>query len=221
MQKIWQAIGDFLVGLIYPPFCVRCGRIGTLFCDRCHTHLNFITTKNLVPSLFRDEKNPVYLENVTALCVYDAVLKKVLHQYKYGGVRDLFRPLAYWLYEFASWDADIITYIPIHKKRKVERGYNQAQLLAGELSRLSGIPCVSLLARPVYKQKQALSKNKAERLAKTKNIFTARENDLDRRLRVLIIDDVVTSGATLNEAARILHDAGFQHIQALAVAHGD
>lgn len=221
MLKVLKRIGALIIDLIYPPFCIRCGRMGTLICERCYSHLNFSLTDDLVPSLFTADATPVYLEKISALLAYDEMMKKIMHHFKYQGARDLFVPLAYWLYQYGNWDADVITFIPIHKKRRLERGYNQAELVAQELARLSGIPCISLLTRPVYRQKQALSKSKSERLKKTKDIFAAVAADVDKEKTILIIDDVVTSGATLNEAARVLHEAGFQHVKALAIAHGE
>ena len=220
---MWKAIKktfNWLLDVIYPPFCLRCGRLGEYVCERCYSHLDFTLADNLVPQLFTANE-PVYLQDIRALLVYDPLVKKILHHYKYLGVRDLSRLLGYWLYQFGHFEADIITFIPIHQKRFGERGYNQSLLIAQELSRLSGIPCRQLLRRRVHRQKQALSRNKAERWQKTKNIFAPVSSSLDRNSRILLVDDVVTSGATLNEAARVLQAQGFNHISALALAHGD
>lgn len=212
---------NFIIDVIFPRFCFGCGHMGEFLCDRCYSRLNFIITADLRAQLFPDLKQ-CFLERIQALLVYDELLQKMIHHYKYLGCRDLYQNFAYWLWQFSDFgQVDVITYIPVHRKRLRERGYNQAELIARELARLSGVPCVSLLTRPIYRTNQARSKNKSERLRKTQDIFALAANHVPSTARILLVDDVITSGATINEAARVLTQNHFQHVQALALAHGD
>ena len=108
--------------------------------------------------------------------------------------------------------------VPIHRKRWRERGYNQSALLAHELGRLSGLPVVeNCLVRHSYTPPQARSASVIERQKNVTDAFTC----LDRRLqgkRVLLIDDVSTSGATLNTCARALKTAGAATVWGLTLA---
>ena len=195
--------------------------MGELLCENCYSQLDFLGSEDLRCQLFSDETK-VYLDKVQALAVYDQLLQKMLHQYKYQSARDYGRLFGYWLYEYLDLSGvEAVTFIPIHKRRYRERGYNQARLIAQELARRLEVPCVSLLSRPIYKKNQALSRNKAERLAKTQGVFASVACQLPRTAKILLVDDVVTSGATLNEAARVLKTAQFQYVQAVAVAHGE
>ncbi len=223
MLSAFKKLTSFIVDVLYPRSCIRCGRWGEYLCDQCHTYLNFTLEDNLVPTLFANSTTPVYLQRLQAAIVYDDLARRLLHNYKYLGVRELDEYFAHWLYEYTTCirDIDVITFIPIHRRRFRERGYNQARLVATKLAALSGLPCVPLLARPVYREKQDLSHSKAERLTKTQNIFAAMPTTIPTTTRILIVDDVVTSGATLNEAARVLHAAGFAQVSAVAIAHGD
>lgn len=204
--------------LFYPRFCYGCGKMGEFLCDNCYGQLDFlmgdVTQKFALTSLDRTQ----------ALLKYEPLVAKMIHQYKYKGVRDLGVTFGYWLYQFLPLPAcDAVTYIPIHKKRLAERGYNQAKIIAVELAKRLKVPCLPLLKRTIHREKQALSKNAQERQKKAAKIFASQgeKNNWPVKFpRIILVDDVVTTGATMNEAARILKEAGFAKVYGVALAHG-
>jgi ComF family protein len=114
--------------------------------------------------------------------------------------------------------ADVLVPVPLHRERLKERGYNQSALLAGELGKCSNLPVVTgCLVRKKYVSSQARSSNVTERQNNVRGAF----NRLDDRLKgkqVLLIDDVSTSGATLNACASVLKAAGVKGVWGLVVA---
>jgi ComF family protein len=108
--------------------------------------------------------------------------------------------------------------VPLHSKRLKERGYNQAELLAIELSRLTGIPVNDTsLGRNIYNMQQAKTRNVEERRQNVIGIFTCLNEELFEK-RVLLIDDVTTSGATLNACAAVLKKTGTTSVWGLTLA---
>ena len=190
-------------------------------CSDCLAALDFSLEGDLRGLLWGDGQR-VYLDGLWALLTYDKLAKKLLHHYKYLGTRDLSEYFGHWLDEFASVpEVDLVTFIPIHRRRMAERGYNQAAEIAKRWAAARNVPCRALLRRTVHRSKQAASRDEAERRAKTRGIFAPVEADVDKNCTVLLIDDVVTTGSTFNEAARILKKAGYKRVYGLALAHGD
>ena len=217
---------DWILDLIYPRFCLNCGRMGEFWCEKCYRKLSFLRNPDITEDIneLNDKKSEVYLDKVKALFAYDESIKRIIHQYKYKGVKDLYETLGFWLYQFLSIDeVDVVTYIPIHRRRLNDRGYNQAKLIAQFLAEKINVPCLPLLKRTIYQEKQALSIDKNERLAKSKDIFVIQKkiaNKLNRKIKILIIDDVITTGATINQAGKVLKQEGFEKVYGVALAHG-
>jgi ComF family protein len=193
--------------------------MGEFLCDKCYAQLNFLLNDVEL------HLSPNYLDKTQALLVYDELIKKMIHQYKYNGVRDLGKTFAFWLYQFLPLtETDALTYIPIHKKRFNERGYNQAQIITAELAQLLNKPVLPVLKRTIDREKQALSKNASERAEKAADIFALQGPINDWRQKyphLMIVDDVITTGSTINQAAKLLKEAGFEKVRAVAVAHGN
>lgn len=215
-----------LINIIFPTWCCRCGRIGDFLCSRCHGELEFVLAEDLRPVLQAKlgDDEVVALDGLRATFNYNQLLATMIHQYKYAKITGLAPLFGYWLYQFAPLPTQInlITYIPIHARRRRERGFNQAELLARQLAARLDLPCRPLLERPVYREKQARSRSAAERLVKARDIFRALPAQAAEQVnqQILIIDDVVTTGATINQAAKVLKLAGWPVVYGLALAHG-
>jgi ComF family protein len=112
---------------------------------------------------------------------------------------------------------DVIVSVPLHPTRQRERGFNQAQLLAELLSARISVPCKLVLERIRYTTTQT-ALDRAERMENLHNAFRLRKNADVRGLNVLLIDDVLTTGSTLSECARVLKRAGANCVYAATAA---
>ena len=115
--------------------------------------------------------------------------------------------------------ADLITYIPLHKRKLRMRGFNQCQLIAQELSLLTGIEEKNTLEKIKNSKAQASVKNQNERIERMKNVFKIRKNyeNFVKNKKVILLDDVFTTGATVNAAAEVLKNVGASEIIVLTL----
>ena len=153
---------------------------------------------------------------------YEGPLRGLIHLFKYSGVTPLGRPLGDLLSRALPRDArfDAIVPMPLHWRRLWQRGFNQSALLAGDLSRRTGIPVARALRRKRATPPQA-GLTRAERRINVSAAFELRgSNRLDGR-HVLLIDDVLTTGASASAAATALKRAGAARVTVLTVARVD
>lgn len=157
-----------------------------------------------------------------AFGAYEGALRKLIHLFKYSGVRTLARPLgaklALALPPGESFD--VIVPAPLHWMRWLQRGFNQSNLLARELQRRVRVPIVRALRRLRMTRVQA-GLSRAGRRANVAGAFRARKSAGVRNRRVLLVDDVLTTGATANACAATLKRAGALHITVLTLARAD
>lgn len=154
--------------------------------------------------------------------MYEGRLRKLIHLFKYGRIRPLARPLAAWLASALPLDQrfEAVVPVPLHWRRRWERGFNQAALLARAVARRCGVPSVRALRRRRATAAQA-GLSHAGRRANVSGAFLARR---DRRLagrRVLLVDDVMTTGATASACAAALKRAGAAYVAVLTLARAD
>lgn len=142
---------------------------------------------------------------------FEGIVRQAVHQLKYKNLRSLAQPLAVQLKNYLIQNplpGQVLVPVPLHPKRLKERGYNQSFLLAQELGKLLQSPVVDdCLARVKYKVPQAQTKSVGERLGNVKNAFSCFNSNLENT-QVLLVDDVSTSGATLDACATALKAAG-------------
>jgi len=207
-----SAVCGHCIGLIKPnpaPYCVYCGRsIDTAgaACTDC--------TKN----------RPAFSKTYSA-CLYEDVLKELILQFKYKGKLALSGCLSGLISDFLYDNQDIlegvdmITFVPIGLDRMVKRGFNQSKVLAKHLSDSYGIPMVDCIEKKVStKNQNELSRQ--ERLSNLKGAFRAKAAVNLKGLTILVVDDVMTTGATLNECAIALLQAGAANVRCLTLARG-
>ena len=151
---------------------------------------------------------------------YEGALRKLIHLFKYSGVRRLARPLGSLLSDALPRDRqfDMVTAVPLHWRRRWQRGFNQSELLGKTIARLRGIPSVNVLRRGAATRAQAGLSN-AQRRENVAGAFRARRRVAG--LRILLIDDVMTTGATAGACARALKKAGAKSVSLLALARVD
>jgi ComF family protein len=162
-----------------------------------------------------------YVSALRSAAIYAEPLSRVIHQFKYEGRPALHQPLgqllaAYW--HTRSVSADLVAPVPLHENRQRARGFNQSELLATVLCRQVGLPLLQpgVLARTRDTEQQMLLKP-AERRANVQNAFCWRGPSLNGS-KVLLIDDVATTGSTLEACAEVLLASGAGKVWALTVA---
>src|SRR5262249_55982024 len=151
------------------------------------------------------------------------IVRDVIHEFKYNRQIHLRHLVGRWLRtalddeRLHECEFDIIVPVPLHPARQRERGFNQADLLAELLSTHASVPCRRLLKRVRYTTTQT-ALDRSERMENLHNAFRLRKNADVRGLRVLLIDDVLTTGSTLSECARVLKGAGAISVHAATAA---
>ncbi len=187
--------------------CRRCGRPvrGATFCQRCQTE-------------------PLqYAAKVRAVCCYDGVVQDWLHAIKYGGqweLADTLGALMALRFPEAQLRVDCIVPVPLHVQRLRQRGFNQAELLAHRIARHRLIPCHDQAIGRVVNTSPQSGLSPAERMRNLFGAFSVFEPARIRGKTVLVIDDIYTTGATVNELARVLLRAGAREVNGFCFAVG-
>lgn len=148
--------------------------------------------------------------------LYEGALKKAIHLLKFGRIKRLARPLSNLLLELPIKKCDLIIPVPLHIKRLREREFNQTAILGYWLSKALKIPLsIDTLIKTKETSPQTIFRRK-ERLENIKNAFTACKVE---NLHILLIDDVITSGATIRECSKSLKHKGAKSVTVVALAH--
>jgi len=236
-----------LADLVFPPKCLVCGVFLTGnqpsgpdglagFCPECLAGLlplpqahcrccgrPFDTGAPSVHVCARcRKKHPVYDQALSA-GLYEGALRSAIHRLKYSGRTELARPLAAFMADhlsppFFPPQVDLILPVPLHRKRLRERGFNQALLLARKLYReYQALVRFDLLLRTRWTEPQVNLKG-PERLANVRRAFALSDPAAVKNRSVLLMDDVYTTGATINECARVLKKAGAAQVLVLTLA---
>src|SRR5215470_258787 len=165
----------------------------------------------------------IYFDAAVAAYRGRGIVRDVIHEFKYNRQIHLRHLVARWLRaalddeRLRDRQFDVIVPVPLHPARHRERGFNQASLLAELLSAHTSIPCKPLLKRIRYTTTQT-ALDRSERMENLHNAFRLRQNVDVRGLRMLLIDDVLTTGSTLSECARVLKRAGALSVHAATAA---
>lgn len=153
---------------------------------------------------------------------YEGSLRELIHLFKYSGVRPLAAPFGRFLVQALPRETafDVIVPMPLHWFKRWQRGFNQADLLAREIGKKWNVPVRSIVRRKKATRPQAGLTN-AKRRANMQGAFAIPRGRSLAGMRVLLVDDVVTTGATASACARVLKRAGAAHVALLALARTD
>jgi ComF family protein len=222
------AAGEALLDLFFPPRCPGCGRVGFTFCDACQAQIepptalacircgHLTDTEQLCPTC---REMPSSLDRIASSAIFAHPLRDAIHELKYNDGRSLARPLgarmaAAW--RQGNFAADVIIPVPLHAARLAERGYNQSALLARIVSREAGVPIdETALVRTKATQQQATLKA-LERRKNVEEAFACRGDVAGKN--VVLVDDVCTTGSTLEACAVTLRAAGAASVWAFTLA---
>lgn len=218
--------------LIYPPHCVVCREAEDGYlCPKCSEKITLI-----VPPVCRKCGTPCEsytceqcrdreyaFECARSAGVFDGVLREAIHALKYRNLIVTADPLAEILIKAFPQTGfvgtvDTVVPIPIHRSRMVDRGFNQSEELAFRLARRIGLPVETRVLRKARKTRHQVDLPFDLRATNVQGSFVVRRPEKIRGKRVLLIDDVFTTGSTLDEAARVLLAAGATAVRAYTLA---
>lgn len=216
--------------LLFPRWCLGCGKEGDFICPACRRALPRITPP-LCPLCGRHQINAnlcpacvgweTAIDGIRAPFKFEGAIRQAIHGLKYNNLRALAPLLGGWLDDYLRANplpAEVLVPVPLHPKRLRERGYNQSRLLAREMAKLSGLPLADdCLVRRRQTDPQARTTSAEQRRDNVAGAFSCRDRRLEDK-RVLLIDDVSTSGATLDACARALKEAGASSVWGLVLA---
>jgi ComF family protein len=218
--------------LFFPQYCVGCGKEGDILCRGCAKSLPRIMPP-VCPRCGKPQPSAILcfkcvswqsnIDGIRSPLKFEGVVREAIHQFKYKNIRCLAEPLAGLLSEYLNYhplpvQAQVIVPVPLSSKRLRERGYNQSELLARELGKLVFLPVDNLsLKRIKYFIPQVSTKSLEERLNNVSQAFTCTGSTI-QNTNVLLIDDVSTTGATLDACAQVLKAAGAVSVWGLAAA---
>ena len=152
--------------------------------------------------------------------LHDGALKKAINLFKFHGIKRLSKPLSEKIFHMELPGADMVLPVPLYKKRLRERGFNQSALLGKYVAKRLGVPLnLSSLVRNRDTRPQ-VGLSAKERKKNIRNAFEIREQGVIKGRRVLLIDDVFTTGATARECSKVLNKAGAQEVFVITLSHG-
>jgi ComF family protein len=160
------------------------------------------------------------IDGIRSVALFEGTLREAIHRFKYDHVRDLADSLGGFLVAFwqeTTLPADVVVPVPLHARRIKERGYNQARLLAERLGEAAGIP---VLCEALYRNRHTASQTGLSAQERRRNVngaFSCSGSGVQGK-RVLLVDDVCTTGATLEACSVALREGGAQSVWALTVA---
>jgi ComF family protein len=206
-------------------FCESCRKglapISSPFCSKCG--IPFVSREGEDHRCSECLLEKKYFRKARAFGVYDGILMEAIHVFKYGKKTSLSEPLGGLAKEafFQFWDSnsiDLLVSVPLHVKRLRERGFNQAHLLIRKWAKQEGIPFDGLtLSRCRWTEPQT-NLRRTERRKNIKGAFSLRYPEKIKGQKILLVDDVFTTGATANECARVLTKAGAEFVDVLTLA---
>ena len=217
--------------------CPGCGKFffrnGGTFCKQCLEELNFFDQKYRCPGcggenhgaleqcLFCLAEPPRPWQQAYALFTYQGYGKELIHRFKFGNEPELARPLGILAADLllnSDIQADFLIPVPLNLLRLCQRGYNQSELIAKTLSAFTGIPVQNVLRRKFSLRSKQSTRNRKERHKGLLHIFTIRDPEKIRNKKILLVDDVLTTGATAAAAAQLLMDNGADSVNLICLA---
>ena len=218
IEKRRSNIKEQLLNLIYPKICGICEKgKNTYLCKKCENKLKEIAIFG------KDEYLDKYFENHYYIFKYDSIIRNLIIDYKFNEKPYLYRSIFEFLNKYQKKYVqfeiyDIIIPVPISKKRNKERGYNQSLLIAREIAKNEKVKLRNNVILKVKNNNTQSKLNKEERAENVKNVYKITNNKEIIDKNILLIDDIFTTGATLNECSKMLKQASAKKVDVLTIA---
>lgn len=221
-------ISDFFL----PRFCPSCKNkltnLEVVVCNPCLSKIKHAERERTEIEFARKFKSEKIIKGFTSLFVFekDKELQDIVHDLKYNGKFSIGIFLGKLLAasvndKIREWKIDLIVPIPLHHLKRAERGYNQSDFIAKGMKKILHVPVKSRLIKRVRFTETQTTMNLSERKENMKDAFALRSKKLLQNKSVLLIDDVITTGATTSECAKILLEGGAANVYAASVAIAD
>lgn len=200
------------IQILFPSPCVICGYLGEVLCGRCFDEINFEPHLRKIHDL-----------KICSALYYkkNSILERLIYPFKYDHQKEIYKtfvPFIIRAFKLLNLEGNIIFVpIPLHKKRELERGYNQSLIFAHFIAKRTGFDMMDALIRVKNTNSQAEIESKAERFENIKDAFKT-NIELSKDGHYVLVDDIVTSGATLIAARIALMKAGATKVSALTLA---
>ena len=221
---------ELVVDSFFPRRCVGCGKVGGFLCPECLGKLPRLLSP-LCPNCGRSQasgivcadcrKRQTEIDGIRSLFRFDEVIRKAIHQLKYRNLKAISPCLAELLADYLRSNplpGEVLVCVPLHPRRLRERGYNQSGLLAGELGKRIDLPVMEdCLVRVKQAQPQVRAVDVEERRRNVADAFVCRDEKVSGK-QIILIDDVCTSGATLESCAVALKNKDATSVWGLTLA---
>lgn len=231
-------IKNLFLDLFFPKKCLGCGKADIYICNDCFNKIEinpnntcfFCGKITWQGKICLECKKENYLDRLIFVTEYaNPLIRELIKSLKYHFVQELAKPLSKLLIKtlenfnltFLPKEDFLIIPVPLYKSRERFRGFNQAELLAREISDYFKIPIsINVLKRKLHTYPQAKIKDMKKRKKNLENIFETNPEESVAGKTIILIDDVITTGATLIEAAKILKQSNAKEVWAITIAKG-
>lgn len=207
-----------ILDLLYPPRCAFCHRLmdrmGDGVCPDCRKRLPYTGPIGCA-------QKPGNIERYVSPLYYERTVRDSLHRFKFShmtGYAGIYAGFMVKAIDENGFSCDSITWAPVSRKRLLHRGYDQSKLIAEKLAAHYGLPCEKLIKKIRDTKPQSLMPSAAARMENVKGAYAVAHPESVRGKCILLIDDIITSGSTLSECARLLKETGAKEVYAATVA---
>ncbi|MDP2037114.1 MAG: ComF family protein [Ignavibacteria bacterium] len=230
-NKFFKTAANLLLGFFFPSFCTACkaklAATEKCVCKSCISKIQIADSERMEREYQRKFSHSKIISAFQSAFVFekDKELQDILHALKYNNKFQVGKFLGGLIAnqvgeQVRTWNADMIIPVPLHSLKKAERGYNQAELICNGISKVLSIPTkANLLKRSRYTLSQT-TMTLEERKENVHKAFVMKRKNVTGK-RIIIVDDVLTTGATITECGRVLKENGAEEVYALSVAIAD
>ena len=202
-----RAVIRWLLDLLYPPKCMLCGRVmessEDTICPKCGYDL---------PEYEGALRKVEYFDKTVAPFYYEGQIRDAVLRFKFHGMQNYASQFAQWMAVWVRAELegkyDLISWVPCSAQRRWTRGFDQAELLAKRLAEQLDVPCIPVLKKVRNTPRQSRMPNAARRRGNVLGAYKALQPEKYSGKRILLVDDVLTTGATLSECGKVLRIAG-------------
>lgn len=226
--KTFRFFYETIIDLVYPPYCLFCqsdlNEGKDLYCDRCWDGLPSFPTDHDIMNEIKDKlRMPIYISDIKIIWEFKDNVQLIIHYFKYKNHRWLAKKIASYManlikLEHSLKNIDTIVPVPLHRKRKRKRGYNQSALISRAISQNINVPVDEVNLQRVKNTKSQTKLNFAQRLENVIDAFHVKDTKKIKGKTILLIDDVITTGSTINACAKQLILSNAKEVFALSVA---